>query len=126
MKKTLCWDCKKACGGESGCSWFNGFVPIPGWDAEENEFGYKINNCPQFVLEGLGGKRYVWIKASELAGLINVSLRTLQRHELEWVNNKLSKSGLECTIRKDNDGGFKNFYIRKKENDRERSKDKSI
>ena len=32
-RQQLCWSCKKSCGGENGCSWFNGHNPIPGWTA---------------------------------------------------------------------------------------------
>lgn len=57
--KTLCWRCQKACGGPNGCSWFNGFKPIKGWDAipetmrlngiHDGKTAYTVLKCPEFV-----------------------------------------------------------------------------
>ena len=55
---TLCWKCQKSCGGPNGCSWFNGFKPVPGWDAIRNDtiyrnsgpkLSYTVISCPEFV-----------------------------------------------------------------------------
>lgn len=56
--KTLCWHCQKACGGPSGCSWFNGFKPIEGWEAipetmrfngiHDGQKSYTVIKCPEF------------------------------------------------------------------------------
>ena len=60
-KMTLCWDCKKACGG---CRWSDKLLPVPGWTAKEttNKIGvsYIVLECPQFERDGINGgvKRY--------------------------------------------------------------------
>lgn len=59
--KTLCGRCQKACGGPSGCSWFNGFKPVPGWEAIPNTIQYEgtqkgltsytVIKCPEFTAD---------------------------------------------------------------------------
>ena len=55
MKQTLCWECKRACGG---CSWSRDFKPVRGWKAEKtkiarfkdaNADSYIVKECPLFV-----------------------------------------------------------------------------
>lgn len=89
----LCWSCKRACGGECGCSWFNGFKPVAGWNAKntiirmtnpitrepEEIKSYNIIKCPLYERDSIpyGEKRPTNAdKAKELG----VSLRTYQRH----------------------------------------------
>ena len=58
---TVCWHCQKACGGPSGCSWFNGFKPVPGWEAISNTIQYEgtqkgltsytVIKCPEFIAD---------------------------------------------------------------------------
>ena len=60
-RQQLCWSCKKACGGEKGCSWFNGHIPIHGWTATptisdnvvidgkvRQVHSFLIKKCPQY------------------------------------------------------------------------------
>lgn len=55
-ENTICWRCKRSCGGQNGCSWFNGFIPVQGWEAEDTiiinnsliQKSYKVLSCPQF------------------------------------------------------------------------------
>lgn len=62
-KYTLCWDCRKACGG---CSWseHDEHLPVPGWTAEETQVrmkndvyapSYRVDACPEFERDGIGG-----------------------------------------------------------------------
>ena len=53
-KRTICWDCVKACGA---CSWSSGLQPVDGWKVEETEFAdshgetgqtYCVLWCPEF------------------------------------------------------------------------------
>lgn len=43
--ENLCWSCGNAV---NGCSWSRSFVPVDGWEAEEDGTSYKIRNCPRF------------------------------------------------------------------------------
>ena len=63
---TLCWDCRKACGG---CSWSNYDErrPVPGWTAVETKIRMKTDvfepsciviACPEFERDGIGGGAY--------------------------------------------------------------------
>lgn len=82
---TLCWICKKSCGGENGCSWFNGFKPVPGWKAIETKLkvnpfrplikSYKVICCPQFEKDNFVVKK---TQRQQAKGL-GISVRTLQR-----------------------------------------------
>ena len=56
-KETLCWECKKATGGED-CPWANEFKPVEGWTAiptlvkvqvGQKEQSYIVSKCPLFV-----------------------------------------------------------------------------
>ena len=60
---TVCWDCRKACGG---CSWSNHWdhTPVPGWTAVETKVrmnndvyaqSYIVLECPEFDRDGFGG-----------------------------------------------------------------------
>lgn len=69
QNQTLCWDCRKACGG---CPWADEFRPVRGWDAEETILrlgngtetqSYRVSKCPLFVrdcqyIHGRGHIRY--------------------------------------------------------------------
>lgn len=58
---TLCWDCRRACGG---CSWVDESIPVPGWDADLKPIradhmknalmveSYFVRRCPEFVPDG--------------------------------------------------------------------------
>lgn len=61
-KSTLCWECKHAVPERPyGCSWSVSFVPVPGWDAEEDTItvveqgeerevrSYMVNSCPRYI-----------------------------------------------------------------------------
>lgn len=60
-RPTICWKCQKACGGPNGCSWFNGFKPVPGWEAISNKMqyngiqkgltSYTVIKCPEFIAD---------------------------------------------------------------------------
>lgn len=39
-KETLCWTCRKACGGYD-CPWAAKLKPVKGWTAEETVRSYK-------------------------------------------------------------------------------------
>lgn len=63
---TLCWDCRKACGG---CSWSEEHLPVPGWTALETKIRMKADvfepsfiviACPEFDRDGIdgGAKRF--------------------------------------------------------------------
>lgn len=52
--KTICFECRKACGG---CSWARDFIPVEGWDATPTEIyiekaeplcSYEVRSCPEF------------------------------------------------------------------------------
>lgn len=54
--QTLCWDCRKACGG---CCWskYDQRVPVPGWEAIPTKVrmnnhtyadSYIVTACPEF------------------------------------------------------------------------------
>lgn len=54
---TICWSCKKACGG---CSWSASFEPIKGWRATPTDLkcysavrsgSYEVHECPLFEPE---------------------------------------------------------------------------
>lgn len=57
VRKQICWYCKKCIGK---CSWSKDYIPVPGWDAEEDCLNYpdggmhkkiltyKIFDCPLF------------------------------------------------------------------------------
>lgn len=66
-KASICIDCVRAVGGESGCSWSNGFIPEEGCEFEIVPYGYlaesgretydrrghcdityRITKCPKF------------------------------------------------------------------------------
>lgn len=51
-RDTLCWDCKKACGG---CCWSAKLIPVKGWQAMETQkaeySSYLVMACPEFVHE---------------------------------------------------------------------------
>ena len=60
-QSTLCWDCKRANGGQDGCSWSKWFIPVEGWDAEPTQMrimagnttdSYIVMHCPQFLRDG--------------------------------------------------------------------------
>lgn len=62
----LCWSCKKACGGDRGCAWFNGFIPIPGWTAYptisdiirvRKVKSFRIKKCPLYEKEECNNPR---------------------------------------------------------------------
>jgi hypothetical protein len=84
----LCWDCKKACGGEKGCPWFNGNIPIENWTAvptitevieKDGEFepvhSYHITKCPLFEREERIERKTDRVFAEE----IGISVRTYYR-----------------------------------------------
>ena len=109
-KQQLCWTCKKSCGGSSGCSWFNGFKPIPGWLARPTISdtipckgkmreikSFHIIRCPLYEKENFKHshktktQRYI-----EESAKIGCSLRTYQRYIermkiLERINDCLHK-----------------------------------
>lgn len=53
MKETLCWNCKKTCGG---CSWTRSFAPVENWKAirtklkiqDERIDSFVVLECPEF------------------------------------------------------------------------------
>lgn len=56
--KALCWDCANATGG---CSWSQEFIPVEGWEAQENEQGIRVTRCPKFVRDAkCGGEKRLW------------------------------------------------------------------
>lgn len=58
---TICMKCQKARGGPKGCSWFNGFKPVEGWEAIQEQIPwagthkgkdtYTVLKCPEFVAD---------------------------------------------------------------------------
>lgn len=102
-KQQLCWTCKKSCGGVSGCSWFNGYIPIPGWTAVptisdtvmyqgklRKVKSFQILKCPLYEREIFKGKA---LTKKEKAGHLGVSLRTyyrkLQKESKEKNNDSI-------------------------------------
>ena len=62
-KRTICWDCEKACGD---CSWtdYNEQKPVKGWTAIRNDLKHKdgtgvesylVTDCPEFVRDAYNG-----------------------------------------------------------------------
>ena len=56
-KDTLCWDCKKYCGG---CSWTrpDDGRPVKGWNAKLTDRGYVVRQCPEFMRDAYCRGRY--------------------------------------------------------------------
>lgn len=56
--QSICWDCRKACGG---CSWVDEFIPVKGWKACQKPIkaehngqdlilgSYLVRSCPEFI-----------------------------------------------------------------------------
>ena len=90
----LCWSCKKACGGDGGCSWFNGFKPIEGWNAnttiirmtnpitkEPQEIqSFNVVECPLYDKDSVPYGQKTKPTNADRAKELGVSLRTYQRH----------------------------------------------
>ena len=82
---TPCWRRKKSCGGDNGCSWFNGFKPVPGWRAKATTIkapnsnnaidSFEVMDCPQFEQDKHTQKK----TQKQLAKELGISERTLQR-----------------------------------------------
>ena len=55
---TICWDCKNAMTG--GCCWADPQQqsPVDGWTATQNNMGYIVHDCPQFIRATYGAGRY--------------------------------------------------------------------
>ena len=58
-KRTICWDCAKACGG---CNWSARLEPVEGWEAEETlvtiQKGSRVDSmcvtkCPEFERDAM-------------------------------------------------------------------------
>lgn len=100
-KDTLCWKCDKACGGEAGCSWFNGFIPIDGWEAKETDISYYIKRCPLFILDKRiphrAGEKCLSVK--ELAVMLGRSPRTVMRYSKERIIDILWGFGFDARVR---------------------------
>lgn len=47
--ETLCIWCQRSC--TNCCSWSDHLEPVKGWVAEENNHGYLVLECPEFVKE---------------------------------------------------------------------------
>lgn len=79
----LCWKCRKARGGEEGCSWFNGFIPVDGWVISNSINGDYIKECPEFVLDEKTSHRWVnglvRIFSNDLSKKLGMSQRSLFR-----------------------------------------------
>lgn len=83
---TLCWRCNKSCGGIDGCSWFNGFKPVPGWNAmatiikspnsNKTIDSFEVVDCPQFEQDRRIHQRKT---QKQQAKELGISVRTLQR-----------------------------------------------
>lgn len=110
IKRTLCWSCKKACGGECGCSWFNGFIPVHGWTAvptvSDSVFyqgklrkvkSFCVLKCPLYEKEKLKPSALMETETNaEKARRLGVSVRTYCRRMaklkiLERINDSIHK-----------------------------------
>lgn len=119
-KKTLCWKCKKARGGEMGCGWFNGFNKIKGWRIKKNSQGILILECPEFVRDKLHintpileiDAGYKKIKFEDLEKILGRSKRTVSRYISNGdIDVKLRRKGYELCTDKDVYGHNK-YYIK--------------
>lgn len=105
-KQQMCWTCKKACGGSSGCSWFNGFIPIEGWSAEPTIAdtilykgkikyvkSFRIINCPLYEKQiPVGRVKINKMKAQNLGISLRTYYRRLEKNKRkEKINDTLHK-----------------------------------
>lgn len=92
--ETLCWECKKACGG---CSWVDSFAPVKGWQAEKNVIpdkavggidSYCVKACPEFTPDD---KRI--INLDELVKMVGHCHRKVMNMTHREIENKLAEKG---------------------------------
>ena len=116
--ESLCWKCKKSCGGENGCSWFNGFIPVQEWKARKTKNGYLVHYCPLFEQDTSVQKpadcvnniEWEYIRTEDLANRLNMSLRTLFRKNIEKLQEIARKNNFELMVSVN--PPKRNFYIK--------------
>lgn len=116
--ESLCWKCKKSCGGKNGCSWFNGFIPVEEWKARKTKNGYLVCYCPLFEQDTLvqqladcvNNIEWEYIRTEDLANRLNMSLRTLFRKNIETLQEIARKNNFELMVSENT--SKRNFYIR--------------
>ena len=79
-KDSLCWDCKRACGKDQ-CSWAARFEPVSGWNAEQNELGFLVTSCPQYIEDD---RIEVTNSVEEIVKILGITQRTFYR----WISSK--------------------------------------
>ena len=79
-QETICWDCKRSC-GKNKCQWANNFTTIKGWDAEQNDLGFLVKSCPEYIEDD---RVEITNSVEEITKILGITQRTFYR----WINSK--------------------------------------
>lgn len=101
-RKTLCWDCKNACGR---CSWSREFKPVDGWEAvpskvyqHENCYAdsYIVQKCPMFEKDA--GDYIEKITVVKMAEILGCTPRRVSDLADGYIRSKCKSKGIKVKI----------------------------